>query len=196
MRHYAALVRDLHDLVSAVDVVDDSETVWLPDTLVGTISSSQMRAALHKDCAQRVAHLLNQSIPGLEQPAKGDMSNSMPLVEALEYVHTQGLDVHLGWQLQGDQFRRAAVYHDESIKGRGDESRRLREDVSRDHPDFFTFPAVLPQAAGGRGEYNHFAPSFVYNCVKTPSLTIGELKEAAAVVHEDIVRLRDDGDRS
>jgi hypothetical protein len=152
-----------------------------------------MRAALHKARAQRVAHLLTESIPGLEQPAKGDMSNSMPLVEALEYVHTRDMDLHLGWQLQGDQFRRAAVYHDESIKGRSDESRRQREDVSRAHPEFFTFPPVLPQSVGGRREYNHFAPSFVYKYVKTPGLTIADLKNAAAAVHAEIVQLGAEG---
>jgi len=193
MRRYAALVRDLHDLVSAVDVRDDSESVWLPESLLGAISSSQMRAALHKARAQRVAHLLTGSIPGLEQPAKGDMSNSMPLVEALEFVHTRGMDLHLGWQLQGDQFRRAAVYHDESITGRSDESRRQREDVSRAHPEFFSFPSVLPQTASGRKEYNHFAPSFVYQYVKTPGLTIADLKNAAVAVHAEIVQLGVEG---
>ncbi len=194
MRRYAALARDLHDLVSAVDVRADSEPVWLPDNLLAAISSSQMRAALHKARAQRVAHVLNMAIPDLEQPAKGDMSNSMPLVEALEYVHTRGMDLHLGWQLQGGQFRRAAVYHDESIKGRGEESRRLREDVSRAHPEFFSFPTGLPQVRGGRSEYNHFAPSFVYRYVKTPDLMIAELKDAAATVHADIIRLRSESE--
>jgi hypothetical protein len=193
MRRYAALVRDLHELISAVDVRDDSEPVWLPARLLEAISSSQMRAALHKARAQRVAHVLNELIPDLEQPAKADMSNSKPLVEALEYVHTRGIDVHLGWQLQNDQFRRAAVYHDESIKGRSEERRREREEISRAHPEFFSFPDNLPQTAGGRGEYNHFAPSFVYKYVKTPRLTIAELKSAAAAVHSEIVLLRADG---
>ncbi|MHB1010274.1 MAG: PDDEXK-like family protein [Propionibacteriaceae bacterium] len=193
MRRYAALVQDLHNLISAVDVHDDSEPVWVQESLLGAISSSQMRAALHKARAQRVAHVLNESIPGLGQPAKGDMSNSMPLVEALEYVHTVGMDLHLGWQLQGGQFRRAAVYHDESIEGRSDESRRKREDVSREHPEFFAFPSVLPQTMGGRKEYNHFAPDFVYRYVKTPGLTIGQLKESAAAVHREIEQLAAEG---
>jgi hypothetical protein len=65
MRRYAALVTDLHDLISAVDVHDDSEPVWLPRSLLTEISSSQMRAALHKARAQRVAHMLNEALPGL-----------------------------------------------------------------------------------------------------------------------------------
>lgn len=190
MRRYAALVADLHHLVSAVEVRSDTEAVWLPERLLAAVSSSQMRAALRKARAQRVAHLLNEYIPGLEQPAAGGMSNATPLVEAFEYVHARGRDLHLGWQLQGDQFRRAVVYHDQAISGRSEESRRLREAVSRNHPEFYSFPAPLPQALGGRKEFNHFAPSFVYKYVKTPSLTIADLKRAAAAVHEEVEQLR------
>ncbi len=192
MRRYAALISDLHQLVSAVDVQSDSEPVWLPSGLLGAISSSQMRAALQKARAQRVARLLNTLLPGLEQPAAGGMSNATPLVESFEYVFTRGMHVHLGWQLQGDQFRRAAVYHDQSIAGRSEDSRRLREDVSRKHPEFYSFPAPLPQTLSGRKEFNHFAPSFVYKYVKTPGLTIAELKRAATEVHAQIVQLRAD----
>ncbi|WP_188744604.1 PD-(D/E)XK nuclease family protein [Agromyces bauzanensis] len=193
MRRYGALVSDLHQLVSAVDVQSDDERVWLPDSLLSAISSSQMRAALHKARAQRVARVLNAILPGLEQPAAGGMSNATPLVESFEYVYTRGMHLHLGWQLQGDQFRRAAVYHDQSISGRSQESRRLREDVSREHPEFYSFPAPLPQTLGGRKEFNHFAPSFVYKYVKTPSLTIAELRVAAASVHAEIEQFRAEG---
>jgi hypothetical protein len=193
MRRYAALVADLHQLVSAVDVQSDDEAVWLPGSILSAISSSQMRAALHKARAQRVARVLNEFLPGLEQPAAGGMSNATPLVESFEYVYTRGMHLHLGWQLQGSQFRRSAVYHDQSISGRSQESRRLREDVSREHPEFYSFPALLPQTLGGRKEFNHFAPSFVYKYVKTPSLMISELKAASAEVHAEIEQLRAEG---
>lgn len=193
MRRYATLVADLHELVSAVDVQSDSERVWLQDSLLSAISSSQMRAALRKARAQRVARVINGFLPGLEQPAAGGMSNATPLVESFEYVYTRGMHLHLGWQLQGNQFRRAAVYHDQSISGRSQESRRLREDVSREHPEFYTFPASLPQTLGGRKEFNHFAPSFVYKYVKAPAVTIAELKTAAAEVHSEINQFRVEG---
>ncbi len=193
MRRYAWLVADLHRLVSVVDVRSDEERVWLPDSLLSAISSSQMRAALHKARAQRVAGALNDALPGLEQPAAGGMSNATPLVESFEYVYTRGMHLHLGWQLQGSQFRRAAVYHDQTISGRSQESRRLREDVSRQHPEFYSFPAPLPQHRAGRKEFNHFAPSFVYTYVKTPDLTISELRAAATAVHAEIQQLRAEG---
>lgn len=139
------------------------------------------------------SRVLNEFLPGLEQPAAGDMSNATPLIESFEYVYPRGMHLHLGWQLQGSQFRRAAVDHDQSISGRSQESRRMREDVSREHPEFHSFPAPLPQTLGGRKEFNHFAPSFVYKYVKTSSLTISEMKAAAAEVHAEIERLRAEG---
>lgn len=193
MRRYAALVADLHLLVSAVDVQSDDEAVWLPGSLLSAISSSQMRAALHKARAQRVARVLNEFLPGLEQPAGSGMTNATPFVESFEYTFTSGIHAHLGWQLQGSQFRRTAIYHDESIRGRSEESHRLREAVSREHPEFYTFPAHLPQTAAGRKEFNHFAPSSVLKYVKTPDLTISELKAAASEVHAEIEQLRAEG---
>lgn len=190
MRRYAALVRDLHELVSVVGVRSHAEAVWLPDSLLGAISSNQMRAALHKARAHRVARIINVTIPDLEQPASSGMSHATPLVEVLEYVHTQGLDLQLGWQLQGRQFRRAAVFHDPAIKGSNQDSRQQRELVSRKHPEFFAFPPGLPQKPSGRKSFNHFAPNFVYNYVKTPNLTIAELTESARVIHEEIQALR------
>ncbi len=175
MRRYAALVLDLEDLVTGVDVRSPLETVWLPDELLAHVESSQMRAALSKARAQRVAGFISQSVPGLEKPAASGLSNSTPLVESFESVHTAGIDVHLGWQLQGEQFRRAVVYHDPSIRGHGSESRMQREAVSASNPAFFGFPASLPQLPAGKKAFNHFAPNFVYRYVKTPGLTVAQL---------------------
>jgi hypothetical protein len=190
MRRYADLAGDLHRLVAAVDARSDRERVWLPEALLDAISSSQMRAALQKARAQRVARVINQHVHGLETPAKGDMSNATPFVESLEYARTGGMDVHLGWQLQGAQFRRAVVYRDEAVKGGSPSRRERRKGLSREHPEFFRFPHGLPQAMAGRKEFNHFAPSFVYRYVKVPDLTVGELKAIAVEVHGEVEALR------
>lgn len=165
----------------------------MSDEQLAHVRSSQMRAALNKARAQRVAGVISQAVPGLEQPAGSGLSNSTPLVESFEYVRTAGIDVHLGWQLQGQQFRRAVVYHDRSIRGHSSESRMQREEVSRAHPSFFAFPEPLPQTAAGRKDFNHYAPNFVYRYVKTPDLTVSELVDAARKVHEEIEELRLEG---
>lgn len=190
MRRYAGLADDLHRLVSAVDVKSDQERVWLPESLLDAISSSQMRAALRKARAQRVARIINGHVPGLETAAKGDMSNATPFIECLEYVRLGGMDLRLGWQLQGGQFRSAVVYGDNAVKGGSKARREKREVLSREHPEFFEFPQGLPQTPDGRKEFNHFAPSFVYRYVKVPELTVSELKAIAVEVHGAVEALR------
>ncbi len=186
MRRYARLARDLHSLISAVDVRSHDETVWLPESLLSAISSSQMRAAIQKARGARVARIINTAIPGLEQPAQSGMSRATPLVEAFEYAFARGMHLHLGWQLQGSQFRRAAVYHDPEIQGKSDSARARREEVSRRHPEFFAIPEGVGLAFQGRREFNHFAPAFVYRYAKAPQLTIAELLVLAREVHEDV----------
>jgi len=60
MRRYAALVRDLHDLISAVDVRDDSEPVWLPERLLGAIS----RRACHRSHMPENSGQVSEPIEG------------------------------------------------------------------------------------------------------------------------------------
>lgn len=193
MRHYADLIEDLQRLIDTVDVRSDSETVWQNSTVNEVIGSSQMRAALHKARAQRVARAINDAIPTLEQPSGSGMTRAKPLVEAFEYVRIDGVDLHIGWQLQGDDFRRTAIYHDAPYKGDSDASRHQREEFSRQHPQFFTFPSPLAQKHHGRGEFNHFAPESVLKYVRVPGMTIAELKAAAAAVHAEIVAMRPSG---
>lgn len=191
MRRYAQLARDLHTLMSAVDVRSDDETVWLSPEFLTAVSSSQTRQALLKARSQRVARAINELIPDLETPANSGLTRATPFVEALEYAFVDGMHVHLGWQLQGNQFRRVVVYHDDALKGRGSDARAAREERSRAHPEFFTMPRSLPTSSGGRRDFNHFAPSFVYVYSKQPGITVGELKRAAVEVHAEIVALRE-----
>ncbi len=189
MRRYAALASDLGHLMAAVDIRSTNETIWLPEAVLASISSSQMRSALQKARASRIAAMINQTIPDLEQPASGGMTRATPLVESFEYVFTSDMHVHVGWQLQGTQFRRAVIFHDESLKG-GERALRLeRERISALHPEFFDFPPGLPQTRSGRRDYNHFAPSFVYQYVKAPDITVAELLDAAVAVHAATERL-------
>lgn len=190
MRRYAALMKDLHALVSAVEVHSDEEPVWLPADLLDAVHSAQMRAALHKARAQRVAKVVGSLSAGIREDAKGGFTNATPLVEVIEAARTDSMRVRLGWQLQGDQFRRAVIYLDSRLTGRTDASRRRREGHSREHPEFFQFPSSLPQVTNGRKEFNHYSPDFVYRYVKVPGLTVGELKHVAIEIHEELNRLR------
>jgi len=195
MRRYASLVADLHELMQVVEVRSDDEPVWLEDGAVTSISSSQMRSALQKARAQRVASVLNSTIPDLNRLAKGALSNATPLVEILESTQVGGREVLAGWQLQGNQFRRAIVVWGRGMEGRTADLKVRREVFAREHSELFTFPLGLAQKHAGRKEFNHFAPNFVYQYVKAPGLTIGELKAAALTIHREVRNLTDESVR-
>jgi hypothetical protein len=175
MRRYASLARDLHELMQTTEVVDDAEPVW--QTLAPL--SPQLRAALQKARAQRVAATIAQHLGPTERPVHSALSNATPLVEWFSSVHIDGEPLSVGWQLQGDQFRRAVVFSSDTYTGRTVESRDRREAWSRAHPELFAFAGALAELPQGRREFNHFAPSFVYRYVKVPGMTIGQLKDAA-----------------
>jgi hypothetical protein len=188
MRKYASLAADLDELVSTVDVTTMDEAVWLSDNFLSPIKSSQMRAALRKARASRIADLINHTLPDLESEAKGGMTSATPFVEALEHGIVDGFDVHLGWQLQGEQFRRAVSYWEEAMAARNAVTREGRERLSAQHPELFAFPSSLPQVHEGRSAFNHFAPGFVYQYVKVPNLTVNELLSLAKEIHQDVLR--------
>jgi len=190
MRRYAQLARDLDALLKLVSVRSMDEPVWMSERQLESISSSQMRGSLIKARGRRVAEIITREVPSLEQAAGSGFTRNTPLVEALEYVFAYGMHMHAGWQLQGQQFRRVIVFHDETIQGRDLHSRNAREDVARSHPELFTFPPALHQRSG-RKEFNHFAPGFVYQWAKAPDLTIAELIASARTVHGEIDALRD-----
>lgn len=185
MRHYAQLAGDLHDLIAAVDVASPDERVWLTGDALAPISSSQLRAALHKARANRVARAV-KDLTGLGDTVKSGLTNSIPLVEWFRYAEVAERRLHVGWQLQGAQLRRAVIHHDTAISGHSAASRAAREDVSREHPSLFTFPLPAPQSRAGRKEFNHFAPDFVYQYVKAPDLTVAELARFAVAVAEEV----------
>lgn len=192
MRRYAALVRDLHALLDAMSVASDDESVWTPDEALAAVTSSQTRAALRKARAQRVAEVVGDRIGATGRAVKFGLTNATPLVEWFGPATVGGHNLWLGWQLQGNQFRRAVVFGPE-LEGRSAESRDAREAVSREHPEFFAFPAALGGTPAGRKEFNHFAPGFVYRYVKVPGLTIAQLEAAAAAVKSEVESIGYDG---
>ena len=189
MRRYAALARDLDALLKLVSVRSMDEPVWMSERQLGVINSSQMRGSLVKARGRRVAEIITREVPGLEQPASSGFTRNTSLVEALEYVFAHGMHLHVGWQLQGRQFRRVVVFHDELIRGRDPASRTAREDRAREYSGLFTFPEALGERSG-RKEFNHFAPGFVYQWANAPDITISELVAAARSVHAEIEALR------
>lgn len=185
MRRYASLVRDIHQLMQTTEVVDDAEPVWQSSATLAPLTP-QLRAALQKARAQRVAATIAEDLGPTRRPVKSALTNATPLVEWFGSVRAAGEQLSAGWQLQGNQFRRAVIFSSEKFNSRSAEARSNREEFCRAHPELFTFDGPLSELPQSLREFNHFAPDFVYRYVKVPALTIGELKVLAQSVYREI----------
>ncbi len=189
MRQYAALIADLQQLVSAVDVASEQEEVWLPESTMHAVGSSQMYAALQKARAQRIAHEIERKETSLAWThIEHGMTRSAALVSCFEHIRLRGVDLWAGWQLQGDQFRRAVIFVKPELQGPGPLLREQRSVLARSMPELFVFPSLPAAISAGRNEFNHFAPNFVYQYYKVPRLRIRDLLRAAAEIHNDLSR--------
>jgi len=188
MRHYATLANHLHELVGAIDIHSEDETVWLSEHVLSAISSSQMRPALHKARAARVAAYLSRALAPTDRAVGYNLTNAVPLVDWYGEARVAGLHVYIGWQLQGVQFRRAVIYVDPHLDSKSDQALQLREQASREHPEFFVFPGELPirPSTRKRKEFNHYKPSFVYQWVATPGITVAQLLGAAREIQRNV----------
>ncbi|WP_161925553.1 PD-(D/E)XK nuclease family protein [Gordonia crocea] len=191
VRKYIDLIRDLDILVNGTDIKSDGEPVWIDEARLRELGSSQMGAALQKARAQRVAIKIDRRLNDRAYPVDCGMSRATPMVQQLVPVRVDGRRVSLGWQLQGNQFRRAVVFRDSGLQGGSAIKRTKREDLSRQFSNLFEFPPGLPQEHAGKKVFNHFAPDFVYQYVKVPGLTVSELGAAADWVRNQIEAVRD-----
>lgn len=189
MRRYVQLARDVQALVDAVVVRSDEEPVWMNRQTLAPIGSGQTRAALQKARAKHIVRRLRSVPLGSHWYVNADMTRGTPLVEAFARVVDDGVAVRLGVQLQGDQLRRAVIIDEPSARGRSEAHREMRTELARAHPAWFAMPAAADGARGGRSEFNHYAPDFVYRYAKAPSLTIARLIAAIAEVHDSIAHL-------
>ncbi|QCR20291.1 PD-(D/E)XK nuclease family protein [Agrococcus sp. SGAir0287] len=187
MRRYAALARDVQSLVDAVAVRSEGESVWLAPRVLDVIGSRQTRAALHKARATHVARHLRALDLGDRWRIRADMTRGTPLVEAFARVVDDGLDVRLGWQLQGSQLRRAVIFDEPIARGRDEGAKDVRTSLSRAHPSWFALPPEFD--AVGSSEFNHYAPDFVYRYAKAPALTVADLAGFASWVSQRVAPL-------
>lgn len=208
MHRYTRLIRDLRELVALTEVSPDwiDEPVYLVAETLQQMGSSQMRSALQKARAQRVATWLAGHIPA-SRPLPTDfgaelvdvgllhdrygmhwgLTNAQPLIDWFTLVHAPDGWLLSGWQYQSGQFRRPIIVLDPSKLGKAPAARAAREAIAARHPDLFAFPGGIPQTHGGTKAYNHYAPGFVYQYAKAPDLRLGALLHAALDVRNSIL---------
>lgn len=93
----------------------------------------------------------------------------------------------LGWQLQGQQWRRFLIAPEE-LQGKAPDLKQARIAYAQSqHLEWFDLSAVSAMIAclpAPNADFKHYAPGFVYDYVKVPEATIAELLKLAAVETE------------
>lgn len=191
MRHYARVVRLLSALVSSTGIEgpEIEQPVWLTGDLLPSIESPQMRQALHKMRAYRVASLLSSVLPIGRGAVNAAMSHGKPLVTWAVREVREGHSIKIGWQLQEGQFRRYIVTP--HLSGRTEADLQARVNFARRNIDLISFDesvasfeltdATVQPSLGGR-EFGHFKPDFVYRYLKVPNVSVNQLVKVATAI--------------
>jgi hypothetical protein len=186
MRHYAHVIQLLSELArqTAVSSVDDQ--VNFEKNLIEEFKGSRLLTSFGKIRSSYVAKMISDAMRarGLHGlTVKSDFSNQTPLLEVFQPV-SLGAGSLAGWQLQGDQFRRAVILP--HLAGRTEESLRRRFECARENMHFFDF-GPLDDILGTAGtpteplkkEFGKFDPTFVHRYKRVPNLTVAKLAAAA-----------------
>lgn len=179
------MVRDLEVLVRYVEPDDEGAPLLLPAADTEILRPTRLVDALAKARVRRVRHACEQRLQAVDVPYDLVGSNFMKGSPLLEAAVSQADGCLLGWQLQGNQWRRF-VRVSEPLHGRDEAARQRRIDhVAEAHSSWFDFrlESELVRAQAARtATYKHYAPDFVYDYVKVADLTVGEVLSLAEVV--------------
>ncbi|WP_329462279.1 PD-(D/E)XK nuclease family protein [Streptomyces sp. NBC_01431] len=173
LERWLGLLGDLGALVSTVGCPSPEEPLMLPKEQRSLLTTARLDAPVQKMRCQAVAALLRAR--GVAAEAK--LTNGTGLVEWF----TPGPGLRLGWQLQGEQFRLAAIVPQEHPGfGRNAAARLARQDAAHEYLRFFRFDA-LPTSEPVRpadGGWLRFDPSFVYRYVPMSGVTMDQIVTA------------------
>ncbi|KGN30529.1 hypothetical protein N802_06850 [Knoellia sinensis KCTC 19936] len=190
--HYADMVDALATVVSTCTTVSADEPLDLPNELAERISSTQLRATLRKMRTRQVAARLQHDLAGFldtDVAVGSSFGTAGPIVTGWIPLDVPNpTSPWVGFQFQGDQFRRVAVLpHLDTRKGG---SAAARQEWAQHNERLFEFSKDLqaelgatgPVMPSGPGAFNKYEPDFVYRYVKTPGLTYRQLFAAASTV--------------
>ncbi len=179
VRRYAKSLTDLMRLTELLGDPDPDLPLLLPGEVDWWLRETRIHAGIHKLRASRVAARLRSAL-GDAAPihVASGFTNGMPLLDVF-VPDDSGRGDHVGWQLQGQQFRLAVIVNRSAY----DDAKAY---VDEHFSDWFDFEAVcrLGQVSQDvypkNGGYAMFRPNFVYRYVKTPAITPRQIAEASA----------------
>ncbi|GAB90596.1 PD-(D/E)XK nuclease family protein [Gordonia rhizosphera] len=193
IRRYIILIRRLQDIADLLQVDDESEPVFIAQW-AESMDDRQFVNAVSKLRAEIVKRYVEARLPSddVKRLCSAGMSNSTPLIQAF-YPQGATKRAHLGWQLQGQQFRLFAVLPDLAGRTKGQRDKRI--DWGMAHSKLFDFSTIAPLTGDPErpvkpdNSFNRFDPDFIYRYIAVPNLTVGELDAVARQRHADLLAL-------
>ncbi|KQS00740.1 hypothetical protein ASG12_07725 [Williamsia sp. Leaf354] len=187
IRHYAALVGNLHEMAALLEVsVDQNAPVYMNDVLQEATSDKQLVSSLSKLRARYVVTHIERALeaPSMKRWPSVGFSNGAPATEVSYALTNTKRSTIVGWQLQGAQLRLFAVLP--SLAGRTAAARAKREQWGDSNPELFDFSEYESILQRGsltslplKKPFNRFDPDFIYRYVDASDITVSQLTEVA-----------------
>ncbi len=198
MRRYARVARTLHQLARTVAAQTLDEPVDLPLDLETVLGDARLAMRLRKFRAHSIAERLHEATKELGGAAGAGFTKGQALIEW--FRPTPMLDDSsegwVGWQVQGDDFRRA-IRVPEALSGAGVLPERIA--LASAHPEWFDYTGLdsilgtsgipvrpKPSSAGPFKGFNKYDPNFLYRAKKAVGLTIRQLVDATFAIAQDL----------
>lgn len=193
---WADVVEGLERLVAFTDPQDTAEALLIRGDEVEILKTLRLHNALQKFRTRRVRSLLETylAVRGLQYDLiESEFTKGTPLISVFVRLADEG---QIGWQLQGNQFRRFLIVPPH-LRGTSEDSKAQRVIYAREHHaswfDFTVEQELGPFSTAPTADFKHFAPGFVYDYdyLKVPGISIQQLLElgtctlGAAIAYRD-----------
>ena len=181
--HYAHLLELLTELIELVQPGTTDEPIDLPAPYVRELKRIRLHSTAAKMRTRHVAHLMQDDLraAGLDTVRVTDgFAHGSAILET--FVPLGDGDI-VGWQFQGRQWRRCALFH--SLDGRGPDAKARRAAHAAEvHGGWFRAGNT---AEADAAKFNHFDPTFIYQPSRMENPTIAELRERALATTREAV---------
>jgi hypothetical protein len=181
---WAQMIADLQTLTDIVTPQEPADPLLLDWDTIEQLHRVRLHDALQKSRTFGMRNLLDQHFRDLGlrcDELEAGFAKGTPLLSAHVDV---GDGSRVGWQLQGSQWRRFLIVP-EALRGKGEVAKAAQIAYADEvHGRWFAFDEeqkVGPFLPAPSNTYKHFAPDFVYDYIKVPAISIGQVLELGEI---------------
>lgn len=166
-RRYIQLAQRLQKLADLLRIDDESEPAFISGW-AAEADDKQLMTAVSKLRALNVSNYIEKKVPSSRNShsASAGLTNATPIVEFMYPMSSGDVDVQVGWQVQGQQFRLFAVLP--HLEGRTEENRAARNKWGTENRQYFNFEnfgeivgSSVSDAIPADDKFNRYDPDFI-----------------------------------